>query len=294
MSKPKRVLGKDGLVAYSSGEYARRKLDFIDYYCPTAIDVTKKKMKRVYLDLFAGPGLNVLKPKMEEVEGGALRVLSSRGFYNPGVSFTHAHLVNRDSEHKRALETRIEGLKKSGRCMVPSGDIHNHLGNSNELIATLMKQLHPKDYILVFADIEAPRQLPWSTVHALKGAGHESVDLYMLFPLEMGLNRLTDYNGMTDGNAEIFSSFYGCDDWKQIVGNRVTESRSGETKQLLEDLYLRRLRSQWEMAVKVMDVRLRGRRGLYRMLFATNNKSGQEIATWARKKIDRESQGSLF
>ena len=50
------VLAADGLSARINGEWAEAKLSFLDYYAPVAIDATEQKHRRVYIDLFAGPG----------------------------------------------------------------------------------------------------------------------------------------------------------------------------------------------------------------------------------------------
>ncbi len=280
------TIGSDGLPARESGQYAKRKLAFIDYYCPVAIDATEKKRHRRYIDLFAGPGLNVIRGSKEEIEGSALRVLASRGTLHPELSFDEAFLVNLDQADHQALKARVEAAIAAGRCVVPPSRVHIETGDANRLLPRLLASCHQLDYLLVFADIEAPRQLPWSTVQALMGQGHKSIDLYVLFPLEMGLNRLMPYRDMPPGHEAIVTAFFGSDDWKQILAGRLTEARSQDCKRQLEDLYLRQLRTRWAKAFKLFDVMQVGRRGLYRMLFATNHPAGEKIADWARKQVD--------
>jgi three-Cys-motif partner protein len=290
MSTDPTCIASDGLAARESGEYSKKKLAFIEYYCSPAIDATATKVRRVYLDLFAGPGLNVIRESGEEVEGGALKVLQSVGRQHPEKSFTHAHMVNIDARDHGALQARISRLVQSGRCMVPPGDVHCHNGDANQLLPQLLATANALDYVLVFADIEAPSQLPWETVANLTGYGHMSVDLYMLFPLEMGLNRLTSYGDIPEKHRVIISRFYGNEDWRPIIEARKTETQSQECRRRLEDLYLSQLRRHWEEAVQVAHVRLVGRQGLYRMLFATNHQAGLDIGKWAKGKADSTDQ----
>jgi three-Cys-motif partner protein len=220
------VYGRDGLIAREAGDYARKKLAFIEFFAPPAIDATERKVHRFYIDLFAGPGLNVVRETKEEIEAGALTILRSRGHRRPDLSFTHAHLVNLDPADHQALRSRVDRLVAAHLCMVPAGNIEHHLGDANFLTKKLLAHADKRDYVLVFADIEAPRQLPWETVRSLRTYGHESVDLYILFPLEMGLNRLTSYQEMQPGHAEIITRFYGDETWRPILSNRISGNRS--------------------------------------------------------------------
>ena len=283
----------DGMPARESGEYAKRKLAFIDYYCPLAIDATEKKRARRYLDLFAGPGLNIIRETREEVEGGALRVLASRGRIHPEVSFDEAFLVNLSASDHAALKARVERAIAGNRCMVPPGNVHHEHGDANEVLPRLLAHCHKLDYVLVFADIEAPSHLPWSTIEALSSQGHKSIDLYVLFPLEMGLNRLMPYRDMPAGHETIITAFFGTEAWKGILAQRFTEAQSRACMRRLEDLYLQQLQSRWARAVKLFDVMRVGRKGLYRMLFATNHPAGEKIADWARRQVEGQDQLGL-
>jgi|GEM_PF-2995603 len=278
------AVASDGLVARVTGDYARKKLAFIQFFCPPAIDATEKKRRRVYVDLFAGPGINLIRRSGEEVESGALTALRSTGQRRRDLSFTDAHLVNLDHQDHKALRQRVDKLVAEGQCVVPSSCIRHEHGDANSLVQRLLANCHQEDYLLVFADIEAPRQLPWATVEALGSMGHKSVDLYLLFPLEMGLNRLTSYKEMSQKNADIITAFFGDQSWRPILDQRITEAQGPECKRRLEALYLQKLGALWEKAEKVMDVQLSGRQGLYRMLFATNHAAGAKIAEWAKRQ----------
>jgi three-Cys-motif partner protein len=287
------VYGTDGFIARPAGEYSRKKLAFLRLYFPPAIDATQQKRRRIYVDLFAGPGLNVIRGSGEEFESGALTALRSCGYSRTDLAFTDAHLVNLEEVDHDAIESRIGVLVQSGHCRVPPNGIHCHQGDCNTVLPKILRDANLRDYLLVFADAEAPRQLPWSTVSALRASGHESIDLYLLLPLEMGLNRLTSYGEMAEGHADIISAFYGGDDWRPILKERVTGARSQECKRRLEELYLQKLQSLWGHAIKVMDVRLAGQQGLYRMLFATDHEAGIKIAKWAQEKAEGSDQLGL-
>ena len=65
-------IASDGLRARENGEWAVTKLLFLDRFGPTAIDATRRKHNRVFVDLFAGPGMNI-DPRSEG-EPGAIVV----------------------------------------------------------------------------------------------------------------------------------------------------------------------------------------------------------------------------
>jgi three-Cys-motif partner protein len=292
--KMPQVVGSDGLRARVNGEWAEAKLSFLDYYGPTALDATQRKVRRVYMDLFAGPGVNVTDPGGPEFEGGALRALRMRGGQS-GVTFTDAALVNLNRLDHGALKERVTRLVESGECLAPPDRIDIRRADANECLPELLSKFHRLDYILSFADIEAPKQWPWTSVQALKAQGHQSVDLYMLFPLEMGINRLLAYEEADrERHGPVLTRFFGNDRWRELVGRRPTSAQAAEFRTALEELYLSQLRGLWRYADKVMNVRLRANQGLYRMLFASDHEAGQRIAEWAKRRASSISQTSLF
>jgi len=286
---------RDGLEARAAGEWARAKLAFIDYFGSAAIDATLKKRDRVYIDLFAGPGVNILEETGEEFEGAALRILQRVGVSHPEKSFTAATLVNIEREDHAVLKERVTSLCRAGRSKVPEAKLDHRLGDANALIPSILSAHHPQAYVPVFADLENPSQWPWSSVEALRDGGHESLDLYLLFPFEMGIRRLLNFQGgpvCTPGNATILDAFFGCDEWRPIAESRVTQTQSRQMARELEGLYLKRLLRHWQYVQRTAVMHLEGQRGLYRMVFASDHEAGKKLARWAsaRGLVDRDQQ----
>jgi len=278
-------IASDGLRARESGEWAATKLRFLDAFGPPAIDATQRKHRRVFIDLFAGPGLNTDPHTGAEFEASSLRVLQMTGKRRPDLAFTDAVLVNLNWLDHRALETRVDRLVLGRHSRLPRARIRTIRNNANAVLDLLLADYHRLDYLWVFADLEAPRQFPFSSIEAVRGRGHESVDLYVLFPLEMGILRLTPYApGELDQYAPILTGFFGTDEWRGIVERRTTSGpdRINACRRELEELYIRQLKRHWQFVDRVCEVRMTGRRGLYRMLFATDHEAGQKIAQWAK------------
>jgi len=111
--------------------------------------------------------------------------------------------------------------------------------------------------------------------------GHQSVDLYALFPLDMALKRLLSFNETaTENCAAVLTAFYGTEEWRALRRHRVSSSRSKELGRALEQLYLERLRTRWQNAMSVADVRRGPNHKLYKMVFATDNSAAHNLAEW--------------
>lgn len=291
MSRPRAA---DGLRARENGEWAEKKLSFLEHFVPPALEATRRKVDRVYIDLFAGPGINV-RGDGKEFTGSALRVLPMHAPHDEAVHFTDAVFVNLSRLDNEALTERIQQAVRDGRSRVPESRIQILKEDANRAIPDILKRFHARAYLLVFADIEAPRQWPWTSVAALRAQGHASVDLYMLFPLEMGITRMLAYRDDERSKyGGALTCFFGSDAWRPIVDRRATVAQATECRRELLELYLSQLRKLWKYAGSVADVRLRGRQGLYRMLFATDHDAAANISAWARNETEGRTQIGLF
>jgi three-Cys-motif partner protein len=278
-----------------NGQYAKLKLEFLDRYLPAALNATQRKLRRVYIDLFAGPGMN--SDGHVEFLGGALRALAATG-PGSGTSLTDAVLVNIDEIDHKALQTRVANACAAGESRVPLERIRILRGDANELLPDILSRLDPWEYLLVFADIEAPRQLPFASLVSLR-ARHTSVDLYVLFPLEMALRRLMAYNGRRREEwAPVLDSFFGCTTWRAIAEElRANPDRADELGRRLTTLYCDQLKTLWEDADVVADVHLRKRQRLYRMLFAASHDAAARIKGHIKNTLAqraRRGQCELF
>lgn len=290
------IIASDGLPARDSGAWAQDKLTFLDEYCPPALQATETKFERHYVDLFAGPGRNVDRTgQLGEFEGGAIRAVKLRAPAGKRVSFTHAHLVNLNEVHHKALRARMDDLSASHGNRVPSRNTKHILGDANAHVPWILKEIDVRAYAFVFADIEAPSQWPWRSVAELRAHGHDSLELCMLFPLDMALRRQA--SGSPDAvaqNAASLTRFYGTDAWHSIVDVPRTIAQGPEVGRQLEELYLEQLRTKWKYAGEVRDVRRVGAHKLYKLLFATNHPAGRDISKWGAKREAERHQLPLL
>lgn len=287
----RRVVAHDGMVARDSGEWGLVKLEFLDAYAPVALDATDGKFQKYFLDLFAGPGLNVGRDAGGEFDGSPLRALELCGKADSRRAFTHLVACNNRLEYRDVLRTRVSRRIEESRSRIPPGNISVECVDSAIHVPNLMQRIDPKAYVLVFADIQGVKEWPWTAVEALRANGHSSVDLVMLFPLEMCINRLVSFQAnMRERYASSLTMFFGTQEWRRIARERITDAHGPEFRGRITDLYLRRLRTQFRFVKELRDVRLRGGRVLYRLLFASCHEAGDRIADWARGLTEGERQ----
>lgn len=287
-------IASDGLVARDSGEWGIHKLAFLEHFGPSALEATGAKLTRAYLDLFAGPGINIVRGgNGKEFIGSPLKSLELKS--RSGSTFTDHFFVNLEGAHYGALTQRVDNMFTNKKCHVARDRIRVLNGNSHDLLPSILDQLHVKSYLFVFADPDNPRQLPWSTLECLrKHRSHESVDLYLLFPYDMALARLVSYQqSRQTEHATVLNSFYGDTSWMDCLQYRSADTQKDRFKVCMTETYRRRLESLWKHSEIVCSVK--GPNGnLYTMLFATDHPAGRNIAQWASAYMERQRTSQLI
>lgn len=292
------INASDHLRARVNGIWAQEKLKFLDTYMPPAIQACETKLQRHFIDLFAGPGMNVdAKYSGHEFEGSTIRALRLRGSANERLGFTDVTAVNLDELDHAALQSRVQRMIESGEARAHPSSIRILSGNANILLPEILARIHKKAFAFVFADIENPRQWPWSSVQALRSSGHESIELGMLFPLDMALIRLFAYSrAQTEVNAHVLTSFFGTEAWRDLEVHRLVRRRAPELRRSITELYLTGLRALgWKHSFVVAEAFFRGRQRLYQVIYATDHEAGKRIAEWAVKhRRQDDPQRSFF
>jgi three-Cys-motif partner protein len=210
------------------------------------------------------------------------------------VPFTEAHFIETCARCRSALEARLDNQSGSGVLGMPRNAAKVHPGDANEVAAQILGRCHSRAYIFVFADPEGPQDLPWQTVRALKSMGHQSVDLYVLYPVT-GINRLLPYEDM-EAHANLLDAFFGNRRWLDLVRRLRPTSEQAGIEEALLDLYKEGLKGEglWESVVDAESAGLGGSRELYRMLYATSNATAGEIASYLARMHRDAGQGTLF
>ena len=212
-------MGKQTRISGSTfgGEWTKQKLYIIDRYIGAYCTALKnQRIKKIYVDGFAGSGKTELKNKNELdtcpmltfvenvedvqdqtiVDGSALLSLK----YN----FDEYYFLELDTE-------RINVLKENIKQAYPSKihKIHFINGDSNNKLIEVISKITKYDRCLMFLDPYA-LELKWETLEAISHCG--VVDLWYLFPLSM-IRLMEKHREITDANKQKISSILGTDEW---------------------------------------------------------------------------------
>ena len=158
--------GSDELPVIVQGPWSKDKQHFVSYFAALFNGGMKNIWsKRVYVDLFAGPGMCVDQTTQTEFEGSPLRAL---GCPTP---FTHFFFNDINNQFVNALKQRQERL-------FPSANVNYYNSQSNLATSKIANDLPQGALVLVFVD-------PWSyeiTFDALASlAERPSTDLIVTF-----------------------------------------------------------------------------------------------------------------
>lgn len=264
-----------------NGEWAEEKLTFLDRYVGPALNATRRKPGRHYIDLFAGPGLWHEREGAAVRDGAALRMVAAEGT-TPETAFTHATFVNLSGDHDRSLRGLVGERISAGRCRIPPSNLKFVNDDANAVVARILAGVGRYDYALVVADFENPSQWPWESVEAVREYGPESTELYLMMPTHMHLLRMIarDHRKSMICRRGL-NTFFGCEDWVPLV-KAVRNDRERRQMALdLEKLYMSRLRYLgWKHVNVVRKTRRRGAQRLYSMIFATDHKLGKKFVEW--------------
>lgn len=207
--------------SHFGGEWTKQKLHIIDEYLKSYSTVLKNfKVKKIYVDGFAGSGKTELKVKdkpenslldefypaveTEEdnvIDGSALRSLQ----YN----FDEYYFLELDEERIAALKENIlaEYPDKLDKVRFINGDC-------NETLKSIVSQIDCYSRCFMFLDPYA-LELNWATLEVISRC--PVIDLWYLFPIS-ALNRVLAKNGnLADGSKRKITSMLGTDEWETTL-----------------------------------------------------------------------------
>lgn len=282
----------DGLEVRPSGDWAKDKLFYVKHY----IDTFEKSMRskpwrrRIYIDLFAGPGKCVDRDSQEIFLGSPLLALTTE---HP---FTDYFFVDTESKDLEALKIRSNSLNFDDR-------IHLLNGDANEKVYAVTNEIKKIDnkYIegvwpslnLAFLDPEG-LELKWSTVAEL--AKMNRMDLILHYS-QQGIKRMAG-RALNSPQETVLDRFFGGKEWRDIYAQ--TKDYSGGIHRPLIDYYKAKLSELGYIEVKDDEevwteplMKNQKNAPLYRLLFASKNKLG--VKFWKEiTRINRSGQMQLL
>ena len=252
-----RIDPDDGLIARVVGPWVARKTHFVDRYVGIFTNAMKTKWKRrVYVELFAGPGRSFNKKTREFLDGSAIRALAA--------NFTDYVFVDMDKRATDALQQRIDAIPHGKTVRVINKDC-------NRAVPDVLERIPKGALTLAFID-PTNWQITFDTVSRLTPG--RRMDLIVTFHYG-GMKRVEQQNptGLT--------GFFGTPKWRNGRGAAYWYQLYNEQ---LEPLgYLPDCHTESETIRNTKNV------PMYGLVLFTKNKLGREFWNKARA-IDENEQ----
>ncbi|MEM5777817.1 MAG: three-Cys-motif partner protein TcmP [Candidatus Aenigmatarchaeota archaeon] len=279
------------------GKWTEEKLDtfekYVDAYL-TIMNAQKRKYKgwptTIYFDGFAGSGNRVDKNKINEIptldmdiseeekklyQGSAERVLRLE------KKFDYYYFVDNDNE---AIENLKQKLSDSNLIFDKCKFIHDDVNNQ---LVKLSEFLNSKKAALVLLD-PFGMQINWASIEKLK---NKRVDLWILLPSGVIINRLLDNNGELRFSDKL-ENFFGLSikEIKNIfykeakvlnifgdVENKI--EKKYDSIQKIAEVYIKQLKSIWKYVTEKPLILYNTKNvPIYHFIFASNNEKARKIA----------------
>lgn len=298
MARPTK--GTTGKAHRFGGDWTTTKLDVLAKYLASYTTALKDKpskehpFRKAYIDAFAGTGYRdarrdeegsessrgpLLLPDLAEKEPQELLDGSARLALKTEPRFDRYVFIERSADRC----SQLEGLKSEFPHL--ANDIQIRQGDANTEIQDLCRKEWRSHRAVLFLDPYG-MQVEWKTIEAI--ARTEAIDLWLLFPLGIGVNRLLTKSGeIPDSWRKRLNLLLGSDTWYDEF-YRVERKRTlfGEADHIVKAstetigrYFNERLRSVFPaVAEEPRVLRNSANCPLYLLCFAVGNAKGAPIA----------------
>jgi three-Cys-motif partner protein len=270
------------------GNWTEQKIEIVVDYAKAYLTIMNKypQFKTLYFDGFAGSG-NIKKESNNEIEiikGAALRILE----IDKPEPFSRYYFVEKEKKNKIELEKIIKENFPDRIVNVVCEDCNN------KIIAMAKFLKENKNYrVLSFVDPYG-MAVNWSSIEALKGLG---IDLWILVPTGIGVNRLLKKNGdiseawliklqtfLGVSKEEILQVFYKKFKQMHLFDNTSTLIKEEDAIHRIHKLYEQRLKTVFKKISEPFILRNSSNSIMFHFMMATNNAAALNIANDVVKK----------
>lgn len=286
------------------GDWTQQKLAVLRKYLSAYTTALKNQpFKTAYIDAFAGTRYREIRhpeasgkgdqeylfpdfaePGQQELLDGSARIaLSTTPRFD---KYIFIELSRERCEDLDALRTEFPEL---------SADISIEQGDANRLIQEICSRNWSRHRAVLFLDPYG-MQVDWETLVAI--AKTRAIDLWLLFPLGIGVNRILPRSGVVpEAWAAKLDRFLGTANWREefysrrpeqdLFGNHEVSAKASTG--VIADYFVSRLKQVFPgVADKPGVLRNRSNCPLYLLCFAASNKRGAEPALRIARSLLRE------
>ena len=179
-------------MARDVGEWTKDKRKILELYLPGYLGATTRTRERIYIDGFAGPGLNRLDRTGEIINGSPIIALEAQA--QNGTSFDRLFFIESDPETVRELAELVRSHDLGGKAQVIHGDV-------NQKLPEVLGQVNKRSPIFLFLDTVGIDP-SWDTIVQ---AADWQTELLINFPLGMSINR-------NAGSPKV-DDYFGTPEW---------------------------------------------------------------------------------
>jgi len=273
------------------GEWTTEKLLRVQKYLVAYTNALKNQPFRlVYMDAFAGTGYRNIKsienhqelmfPDQAGEDAEAFHAGSARIALEIDPRFAEYYFIEQSSAKCAELEKLKTEFPDKAR------DIHILNEDANVALMRLCKMSWKNTRGVLFLD-PFGMNVSWETIEAI--AGTEAIDMWYLFPLGVGVNRLLTKNGVIPKAwQQKLDNIFGCAEWKEkfyqtevqqgLLWDEEVTTKTGDFQQIA-DFFVERLESIFPGVIKKpLPLYNAKKNPLYLLCFACGNERGTPIA----------------
>ncbi|MFZ2324622.1 MAG: three-Cys-motif partner protein TcmP [Ignavibacteriaceae bacterium] len=277
------------------GNWTSKKLENIQKYLIQYTTIFKSNpkaryFKTIYIDAFAGTGYR--KPSGEDTDSIFLPIFSDeevQSFYEGSVKlalnitpkFDKYIFIEQDPD-------RYGELKKiKNEYSTFSKDIFIKNEDANKYLIRICEKVDWKKFRAVIFLDPYGMQVDWDTIQKI--AETKAIDMWLLFPLGVAINRLLKKNGkLSVSITNRLNKIFGSEDWKEVFyKEEEIESLFGKENQIMKvgnfakisDYFVSRLKTIFAgVAENPLPLYNSKNNPLYLLCFAATNEKGAKTA----------------
>jgi len=281
------------------GDWTENKIEIIVEYAKAYLQIMnshafKYNWKLLYFDGFAGSGY-IVKGKDENqrlIVGAAKRVLALK----QPRSFDMYYFVEKNELNAAQLELHTKNTFPDKDIYVVREDCNTKIQKMSQFLGSMQGS---KYKVLAYID-PCGMQLNWSSLQTLE---RHSVDVWILVPTGMGVNRLLRKDSMISDawvsklevflgmeKQEILDYFYRQKVNYTLFGEETVVSKEDKAIEKSAKLYQERLASLFKFVTEPYVLKNQSNSVMFHFFMATNNKTAVNIANDIIAKYNKQNQ----